>query len=200
MRSYIELITHWETFLEASPTGSLEDFGHWLVSKTTQSKPSLEPDLQVYFDANTQNNDYSPANSEAAYLIWRLSKFVKRYTKLAFTDLDIINQDEFAILAHVEYLKECTKRVAVDDNLIEMSSGIDMIGRMVKRGLLIERANPTDKREKLISLTTEGATLLGKIYQAFSNIPDILVDMSDEQKWALVEKLKSLDDYHTRKL
>jgi DNA-binding MarR family transcriptional regulator len=201
MRSYIEIITQWELFLSKSPTGDLEEFAHWLLEKNQERKApqtaAFNAELQDYFDKNTSEYGYSDANSEAAYLIGRLSKFIKRYTKPLFLDLGISNQDEFAILAHVDYLKESSKKKIVEENLIEMSSGIDMISRLIKKGWLIERANPVDKREKLITLTPEGAKLLQNVYIGFSTIPDILVDMTDEQKIFLVERLKKLDDFHT---
>jgi DNA-binding MarR family transcriptional regulator len=200
MRSCVEIITEWELFVSKFPNGSLNEFGKWLMHKTQQPNTAiLEGDLQEYFDKNTSEFGYSTANSEATYLIWRLSKFIKRYTKPLFSELGINNQDEFAILAHIDYLKESPKKKIVEDNLIDMSSGIDMIGRLVNRDLLQERPNPTDKREKLISLTPSGAKLLQDVYIGFQSIPDVLVDMSDEQKTFLVERLKRLDDYHTNK-
>jgi DNA-binding MarR family transcriptional regulator len=201
MRSYIDIITHWELFLSKSPMGSLDEFAHWLIENNQEKKEPLktafDSDLQDYFDKNTSEYGYSDANSEAAYLIWRLSKFIKRYTKPLFLDLGINNQDEFAILAHVDYLQESSKKKLVEDNLIDMSSGIDMIGRLIKKGWLIERSNPVDKREKLINLTPMGAKLLQDVYIGFATIPDILVDMTDEQKIFFVERLKKLDDFHT---
>jgi DNA-binding MarR family transcriptional regulator len=202
MRSYIEIITNWESFLAQSPDGSLEDFAQWLLATSNQQKTransTLEGDLQQYFDNNTSEYSYTAANSEAAYLIGRLNKFIKRYTKPLFSDLGITNQDEFAILAHVDYLKESIKKTIIEDNLIDMSSGIDMMNRLLKRKWLIERTNPLDKREKLVSLTPEGKAVLLNIYKGLATIPDILVDMSDAQKNIFVQRLKDLDDFHTK--
>lgn len=199
MRSYIELISTWETFLKEHPKGSLNEFAEWILHPSNASPSASDaPNLEAYFDKNTVEFGYSEANSEAAYLIWRLSKFIRRYTKPLFSDLGINNQDEFAILAHVDYLKECSKKCAVEENLIDMSSGIDMISRLIKMGWLSERSNPNDKREKLIRLTPEGTNLLQKIYIDFSSVPDILVNMDNAQRIILVSRLKDLDAIHTK--
>ena len=156
MRSYLELIEKWEDFLKSNrKIGSLSEFGDFLIAKT-KSDSKNKNELEDYFRSNDNDFGYSDSNSEASYLIWRLNKFSKGYIKELFDKLDITNQDEFAILSHVDYLKECSKKVAITDNLVEISTGIDIIKRLVKKGYLCERQNPNDKRENLIRLTNQG--------------------------------------------
>ena len=196
MRSYIKLIKNWESFLKNNSDGSLADFGHYLVGLATEDSPA-RTELDNYFDAKTTEFQYSDLNSEASYLIWRLNKFSKGYIKELFEKLGVANQDEFAILSHVDYLKECPKKIAISDNLIEMSTGIDMIKRLLKKGYLLERKNPEDKRESLIRLSTKGKDKLAEIYTGFSTVPDILVDITPKEKRTLVAILKNLDKAHT---
>lgn len=199
MRSYLELITEWETFLKELPEGSLEDFAHFLLRPAEKANSvDIDPSLKEYFDKNTEQYNYQDHNSEASFLIWRLNKFLKNYTKSVFDTLQLNNQDEFAVLAHVDYLKECTKKTAVQDNLIDMSTGIDMIKRLINRGLLIDRPNPSDKRERLVRLSDKGRELLYKTYEGFNHVQNILVSMSVEEKSQFVSTLKKLDVYHTR--
>lgn len=199
MRSYIELIEKWEDFLRSNEDGSLADFGNFLIANANEDS-SQKSDLENYFNSNDDDFGYSDSNSEASYLIWRLNKFAKGYVKELFDKLDITNQDEFAILAHVDYLKECSKKIAITDNLIEISTGIDIIKRLVKKGYLSERQNPNDKRENLIRLSKKGKEKLTAIYTGFTTVPDILISITQEEKHKLVEILKKLDKAHTEKI
>ena len=198
MRSYLELIEKWEDFLKSNKNGSLSEFGDFLIAKT-KSDSKNKNELEDYFRSNDNDFGYSDSNSEASYLIWRLNKFSKGYIKELFDKLDITNQDEFAILSHVDYLKECSKKVAITDNLVEISTGIDIIKRLVKKGYLCERQNPNDKRENLIRLTNQGKEKLTAIYIGFTTVPDILINITQEEKLKLVEILKKLDKAHTEK-
>ncbi|GAB4402642.1 MAG: hypothetical protein OHK0039_00910 [Bacteroidia bacterium] len=201
MRSYLELIEAWEAFLRDSPAGTLEDFARWLLARGDSPAPVGQAQaLQAYFDQQTDTFGYTSANSEAAYLIWRLSKFIRHDTKALFEHCGLYSQDEFAILAHVDYLGECPKKVAVHDNLIEMSTGIDMIRRLVQRGLLLDRPNPADQRERLIRLSEQGAAVLQAVYAGFGGVQDILVDMDESERQDFVSRLKLLDELHTRRV
>jgi len=199
MRSYLELIEKWEDFLKFNKKGSLSEFGDFLIAKT-KSDTKSKSELEDYFNSNDTNFGYSDSNSEASYLIWRLNKFAKSYIKELFDKLEITNQDEFAVLSHVDYLKECSKKIAITDNLIEISTGIDIIKRLVKKGYLSERKNPNDKRENLIRLSKKGKEKLKEIYIGFSSVPDILINITQEEKHKLVEILKKLDKAHTEKI
>ena len=202
MRSYIEVIKIWESFLSKNAEGSIEEFGEYILesfSKVPKEKGSNDL-LERYFKQTNKEHDYSDYNSEASYLIWRINKFSKGYVKELFDRLEINSHDEFAILSHVDYLTECRKKTAVKENLIDMSTGIDIIRRLINKGFLLERKNPDDKRENLIQLSKKGKKKLTQIYNGFSSVQDILTQITSEEKKELVRILKKLDLVHTSKL
>ncbi len=195
------LIIEWEKYLSIRPTGSLGDFATWLLQEGPSEKEiesdATQADLQDYFNKNTEHYDYVDSNSEASYLLWRLNKFLRTYTKALFVEVGLSSQDEFAILAHVDYKKECSKKEAVEENLIDMSTGIDIIRRLIKRELLVDRPNKDDKRERLVKLTSKGRGILHKVYAGFASVQDILVNMDSPQRKQLINLLKKLDNAHT---
>lgn len=197
--SYIPLIEAWETFVQTSDKNSLLDFGHWLVENRSPEKLNTTNDneLENYFNANNAEYNLSLQSSEASFLIWRLSKFIRHYVKPILTEKGLSSQDDFAILAHIDYLKTCSKKEAVDANIIEPTTGIEIIKRLVKQKLIIEKENEEDKRQKLISLSTKGQELLRSIYIGFSGIQDVLADMEKDERKILISVLKRLDTFHT---
>jgi MarR family transcriptional regulator, lower aerobic nicotinate degradation pathway regulator len=199
MISYLPLIEKWETYLQAGGTQSMEHFAVWLLQQKQQERQVAdvlnEPGLQAYFDQNGEEN-LAFLSSEAAYLVGRLYKYVRNYTKPILSAAGLSSQDEFAILAHADFLGECTKKVAIEDNLIDTTTGIDAIRRLVNKGLLQEKVNATDRRERLISLTQSGKAVLQQVYLGFAGIQDVLADLDHEERQQLVMFLKSLDDFH----
>ncbi|WP_262885524.1 MarR family winged helix-turn-helix transcriptional regulator [Lunatibacter salilacus] len=69
--------------------------------------------------------------------------------------------------------------------------------RLINLGLVSEKVNKNDKRQKLISLTKKGKELLFKVYVGFSKIQDVMVGLNIEQRELLIHTLQSLDTFHT---
>ncbi len=199
MTSYLPLIEKWETYLQEGGTESLEHFAVWLLQHKRgerQTGDSLnDPALQAYFDQNA-NESFGYLASEAAFLIGRLFKYLRHYTRPILLAAGLSSQDEFGILAHADLVGECTKKSAIEDNLMDTTTGIDAIRRLVTKGLLQEKVNENDRRERLISITPAGKAVLLQLFQGFAGIQDVLADLSGEERQQLVIFLKSLDGFH----
>lgn len=205
MRSYIELIETWEQFLKRQPKGSLEDFAEWILERQKNRLISMVEDEAATYELSPQ--EYGPykvdpaiSKSHAPYLLWRMSKILKVYNKPAFELEGLKSHDEFAILSYVQIVEECTKKEAIDAQLIDGSTGIDMIKRLIKRGFLTDRVSPEDRRARLIQVSDEGRTLLRRVYQRLVKMPEVLVDMTEEEQEAFIEQLQQLERTHTRRL
>lgn len=200
-QSYIALIQAWEAFLAQHPRGSLEQFAHWLLQRrSASSKATSEQVSSTYREERQTEYGFSESNSRAPELFWRLSKILKVYTKPILEAEGLKSQDEFAILTHIHQVEECAKKEAVETHFIDSSTGIDMIKRLIKRGLLMDRVAPHDRRARLVQLSPEGERLLGRIYQRLAQLPEVLVDMTAEEQKRFIEQLQRLDDTHTYRL
>ncbi len=202
MPSYLPLIAQWETYLAESEADSLEHFALWILKNRQQSRqlaPALsDTDLQGYFNQNTEVEGFGYLGSEAAYMIGRLYKFIRLYTKPVFQAAGLGSQDEFGILAHVDRCGECTKKSAIEDNLMDTTTGIDAIRRLIKKGLLEEKINGLDRRERLISITPAGKDTLTNIYIGLASTEDVLADLGNGERQQLVGLLRSLDEFHSK--
>ncbi len=194
--SVIPLIVEWEKFVSDHDAPTLIGFAIWLLDREGRNGPTDE--LQEYFDGNNAEYGYSFLTAETAFLLWRLNKFARHYSKPVFVAAGLGGSDEFAILSHVDYKKECTKKVAIGGNLLELTTGTDIIKRLIAKKLLREKSNPEDRREKLLSVTAKGEAVLQRVYAGFASMQDLLADLGGKERRALVNVLKSLDDYHTK--
>jgi DNA-binding MarR family transcriptional regulator len=203
--SYKPLIENWEEYLRKGGDASMKQFATYLLEKEqerTSEKSSVwsNEQIQEYIEQNAKEHHFKLQSPQAATLIWRLYKFIRLYTKPVIQQAGLASNDEFAILATVDAVKECSKKAAITENLIEFSTGMDMIRRLVKAGLLVEKSNKEDKREKLISLSAEGKQLLFAIYEKFSTIQDVLGELPYQERGILIDYLKNLDRFHTSNL
>jgi DNA-binding MarR family transcriptional regulator len=196
-KSYIPLIEAWESFNQKNgENNSLANFAEWILTNQKE-KSQEEIELDVYFENNAQKYNINRNNSEAAFLLSRLAKFVKMYVKPIFSKYGLSSQDDFGIMAQVDFLKICSKKQAIEANLIDNSTGIEQIKRLVKQGLLLEKDGETDKRQKLIYLSDAGKVILYSIFQDFSDFPEVMLEMTEQEKTAMVATLKKLDTAHT---
>ncbi len=201
MTSYLPLIEKWESYLQGGGTESLEHFALWLIQhkQGERKAPDIldDPALQAYFSANSgEGSGY--LSSEAAYFIGRLYKYVRSYTRPILLTVGLSSLDDFGILAHTDFEGECTKKSAIEENMMDTTTGIDAIRRLVNKGLLHEKVNENDRRERLISLTPAGKTVLQQVYVGFGGIQDVLADLSGEERQQLMVFLKSLDGFHSK--
>ncbi len=199
--SYVPLIALWEEYLSTGGRPEVQNFAAWVTGKPGLTETKGEGgELATYFHAQTATHQYPQRSSEVAFILWRLSKFLRLYTRPVMIDNGLTSQDEFAILAHVDYLQSCSKKEAIAANIIDISTGVEIIKRLIRQGLLSEKPNKADKRERLISLTASGKKALYAIYQGFAGIQDVMADLSATERENLYTVLKVLDDFHTHNL
>ena len=206
MRSYIELIQAWEAFLKKHPHGSLEKFGHWLLQRAAERPVNRVEEPAAPYQAQAEGApadigyDFNRNEAKAPQLLWRLGKILKVYTKPILEAEGLKSQDEFGILSHVYAVGECTKKQAVETHFIDGSTGIDMIKRLIKRGILTDRVSPHDRRARLIKLSPEGEALLLRMYERLGDLPEVMLGMSLEEQDTFVEQLQQLDIAHTYRI
>jgi DNA-binding MarR family transcriptional regulator len=139
-----------------------------------------------------------PLNSRISALLTRMNRFAAFYTKKAFHGLDITNAQEFGILACVQGLGAPTKTEVAHFNLLEKTTGTEMMKRLLKLGFLEEFDDEHDKRSKRVRITPEGVNVMETAVQQLWELSEIVVgNLSDEQKHSLASMLEELNDFHS---
>ena len=192
--SYQPLILNWENYLQSTNAPSLQGFAKYLLRSQIEM---IDDNNKVIIESNTLPENTPYLTAEAAELIFRLNKYIKNYGKPVLQEMGISSMDEFVILAFLLQKRECSKKEIINRNLIEFTTGMDMLRRMIKRGLLIERINTQDKRQKIISLSKKGKNVLFEILVKFKNITDVLGDLDKKEREIFLNLLKQLNKFHT---
>ena len=200
-RSALPILTRWEAFIEEHPQGTHQDFARWLLRVEGSAESADEPPVfnQRVKEVMQQHNDEGQyLNTLVSKNILRLNKFILMYAKDILDDFALSSLDDFGFLSTLSHLQSCTKKELSLYMLVGITTGQDIIRRLLQEGLVQERVNPEDRRAKLISVTAKGHKLLETYYEKLTGLPDLLVNLDLPAQRTLVAQLEMLDDYHTR--
>lgn len=126
-----------------------------------------------------------------------LYRYVKFYSKYALEGLQIRTIEEFGFLVTVMHHQSISKSELIKRNVMEKSSGIEIINRLIKNNLLKQYDNPQDKRSQFIALTEKGKMELFKSFEKMNLLGKISAGKLDNsEKEVLAMLLKKLDDFH----
>ncbi len=169
---------------------SVEGFKKW-VAKTVVDK-----DLYVEPDWEGKDKGRS-AESVISTLIVHMNRYAKSYSKSAIFGSDFSSQEDFIYLINLKAFGEMTKMDLIKMNVHEKPVGIQIINRLISKGWVNQKDSLTDKRSKVLKITTEGLKILdmqmGKIREATKIVTG---DLSYKEKMELIYLLNKLNEFH----
>lgn len=195
----IDLLKKWSEFKDENSAGDLNEFGNWL-SKTPKAKSvSLSPILR---SGKHITDEYADKTQFlASYFIKRMGKFVKIYTKDIFAESGLSGSDDFSFLALIDKMDKPNKKELCNANLTELTTGLDIIRKLVKMGLVSEINDENDKRAKRLIITEKGQSTVYRIYERLRQLSeDVLGDLNSDERSIILKFLERLNNYHTQNL
>ncbi len=154
---------------------------------------------ELALPTTTRSIDRHPAMHTDAMIsahLSRLSKFAKRYSKVALRASPLAGIDDFVILVSLTE-GPSGKSEVIARNLIEFNTGIGIIRRLLRNGLIEEIEDKEDKRSKRVRITPGGFGVLEQIYQGLDATSHIITaDLSEGEKNHLLGTLQHLDHHH----
>jgi len=201
-----------EQYAELKQNDNLCEFSLYLKDEVFKTG---ESDVQVPFNKANFDNYKVYREVEFSTLLTGLFRFAKHYLKKAFADGSINTIDEFGFLATLLKEGSMPKNELINKHLLEISSGSEIIKRLVKSGLIEELQSDTDKRQRLVTLTAEGRIALMAAFDDMHKVSEIVIGnlTSEEIKSALLvfrkltffhqhihetDKNTSLDELHQK--
>ncbi|MDB5116908.1 MAG: hypothetical protein JWQ79_2400 [Mucilaginibacter sp.] len=185
MNKTVELVKLWGDYEAQYPDCSVDDFFRHQLSASIKKEKQTVPDWQLHPNINGQ----------LMILIRRIGKYHMVYSNKALEGTNLDQMEEFGILVTIFNQVNPIKSEAIYNNIIELSSGTNMLNRLKKRGLVNEYADAEDKRVKRLKLTAKGEETLDKAKVRVSQVAEFMVDaLSDEDKQLCVNLLTPLGD------
>jgi DNA-binding MarR family transcriptional regulator len=184
MNKTVELVKSWGIFEEQYPNGSIEDFFRHSLAATGSVQQPIVPDGKLVPDLN----------GRLVILLRRIGKFHMAYSNKALEGTGLGQMEEFGILVTIFNQGNPIKSEAIYNNIMELSSGTNMLVRMKKQGLVTEYADNEDKRVKRLKVTPKGLETLQKAKELVLKVAHMMVhDLTDDDKQLCIHLLDPVD-------
>lgn len=146
LKKVIELL---EEFEASTKSQKVEDFTIWLNNKL--------------FSRDQKNVHTHHDDLLIPFKIMMLNKELKKQTKIILSNSELTSIDEYSFLLHLSYQESFRKMELIDLHNLEPPTGIEIIKRLLKNGLIEEFADNKDKRAKRIKANQKGIEELRRI-------------------------------------
>jgi DNA-binding MarR family transcriptional regulator len=183
MNKAVSLLIAYDKFEQNNPNSELEDFCRYYLAQK-----EIEPQI-----TNTKNKGL------LLKIMGRITSAFSLYHKAAMSKTQLPSPEGFYFLNGLALLGEVRKTELINYLLIEYTTGMEAISKLLKDGLINERPDKNDGRAKLISLTEKGKTILSECYAYTSKVSEMIFgDMSDDSINVCVKLLKNIETKHSK--
>ncbi|MDD4490201.1 MAG: MarR family winged helix-turn-helix transcriptional regulator [Paludibacter sp.] len=148
-------------------------------------------------DFLTNRNADSKISTDVSILVSLLFRYAKNYIKKALKGSKINTADEFSFLITLLTYESLSKQELINIQVMEKTSGIEIINRLIKKGYICQFDDETDKRSKRIKITDIGRREIIALLPSMNLVSKIIVGrLTKEEQQTLVYLLRKLDDFH----
>jgi len=136
---------------------------------------------------------------ELAYLLVMQGRHFKMYSKEILHDTALSSPDEYSFLYHLSLAESYRKMELIHIHMLEGPSGIEVIKRLLRKGLISEFDDAEDKRAKRVRITEEGAALVSSLVPKMQTVYEKMGgEMTLREKLHAIYFLKTLNEYHEK--
>ncbi len=182
----VELVNLFDEFNAATQSVSLREFALWIL-RNDEQESSQKP------TKNTVELDRS-----LAYLINRLSRYSRYYSKKILEEFNITSIDEFYLLVSIARLSNPAKNEVYEDAIFELTTGAQMMRRLIRIGFVKESPDKNDRRIKRVKLTAAGEKVRQAIFERFSESVRLKSgNLTLAEKQELLRMMQYLESFHS---
>ncbi|MBU4537800.1 MAG: MarR family winged helix-turn-helix transcriptional regulator [Weeksellaceae bacterium] len=187
----IDVLKELDAFRKNHPNQTgLDDFRLYLNQKAYEKENPRN--LSEKF-----NLDVFDLENEIAKQVIMLGRYSKQLIRKSLeTHPDLVNEDFTYLFRMMDY-DSLTKMQLIEKNAHEKQTGIEIIKRLVKNGLLAESPDQNDKRSTRISVTKKGKSVFLESMQDITVVSKIMCgQLNKKEKESLLASLKKLNTFH----
>ncbi len=132
-----------------------------------------------------------------AALVGKMGRYIDNYSRKNMRTTPIGSVDEFTYLIPLLEFDSLSKSELIQMNGHAITTGTDIIKRLLKKDFLAEQIDPADKRSKRIKLSESGKMALFQSSETLNKLSVISAGiLSNEELLQLVGMLQKLDRFH----
>ena len=132
-----------------------------------------------------------------AMYIGLLYNYTTFYTRRLFKRSEVYSIIDHGFLMALMPDKEMTKTQLIQENIMEKSSGTEVIKRLLRQELIEELDNPHDKRARLVRLSEKGRGIVAGLGQGIADLSKVVTgQLTGHEKMFLLRTLEQLHLFH----
>lgn len=137
-------------------------------------------------------------NMELSFLLVMQNRYYKTYAKKVLGESELTSPDGFSFLYHLNHTDSFRKMELIKIHHLEPPSGIEVLKRLLNKGLIEEFDDEDDKRAKRIKITDKGKKELQVVMPKMSEVFHLMTaELSLNEKLLMLAFLKQMNDFHT---
>jgi len=141
--------------------------------------------------------DKDGPDTDISILIVLLFRYAKGYIKKAMKESKINTADEFSFLITLMTYESLNKTELIMKQVMEKTSGTEIINRLLKMGLVEQFNDINDKRSVRVKITQTGRMELLKVLPQMNVVSQIVAgNLNETEKTMLAYMLRKLEHYH----
>lgn len=185
MNKTAELVNQWVSFETEYPGSELQDFFRYQLISERENETGekflggVVPPQPDQVLAKTMD---------------RIVKLYMLYTTNPLKEEGLGSFDEFLYLNNIQNLETSRKIDIINANFNELSSGLLILQRLKKKGMITEEPDPNDQRSKLIGLTKQGQQKLNACYKLLDKVNQVIFkEMKTDDILLCIRLLKPIE-------
>lgn len=196
-----QLIDLWESYEEKEQDLNLLDFAEWMRIQLGK-RPRLNKKVSDNMGKTGQPAQIAYFNSldePARFLesISRISRYHDFYIRKFLVGLPINSRLEYLFLKTVKQMHRSKKTDLINFHLVDYSTGMDTIKRLINNGFLTETSDEKDKRVRLLEVTKKGLDVLLQADKKVSDEKNMFLTCISMNKWKkAIPVLDEIDKFH----
>lgn len=173
------LIDQIDEYSSSNKSENIEDFAVWLSGK--------------YFKSEGDGGHKEHLDLMLAFQISMLNKEIKKRTKSVISGSSFSSLDGYSFLLHLEQGDSFRKMELIEMHNLEAPTGIEVIKRLLSKGLIEEFEDEDDKRAKRVRMTNKGQKELKAIKPQIQSVfSQFSTPLSLNEKLGIVNTMNKL--------
>ncbi len=157
------------------------DFANWIINKNVEKENVENPYINGLIGMN----------------LGFIHNYMMFYSRKMFKNSEIYSIYDWGILMSLFPDKKLKKIDVLKLNILEKSSGNEILKRLLKQGFLFETENEFDKRSKMVAISESGFEAINKISGEITKLSSVLVgNLDGNEKQFLLSILNKLHLHH----
>lgn len=195
LKQLIDRLSEYEKEVLNEAEMTLEGFVDFVQRPKSEDSENMRK-MSGPIDYNRQD-DKGRKETSVAILVTHIYRYAKLYSKKVLLGTPIQSLDDFSYLVVLLTHESMSKTELIQKNVHEKTTGMEIIKRLIRNGLICQFDDEIDKRSQRIAITEQGKGALFPVLHKLESVTKLMSgNLTELEKNSLTMILRKLDNFH----